>query len=85
MLRGATTKSTWRLPQREQVSRLGPLGHREIGTVTLGLLAGVEIDLVAAILAPDAQQEMRPGRGAERRPVPIRLRGCIVAYSEYAA
>jgi len=35
--------------------------------VPLGLLAGVDIDLMAAILAPDAQQQVRLRRGAERR------------------
>ena len=56
MLRGATTKSTRRLPQREQLSRLRPLRHREIGAVTLRLLGGVEIGGVAAILAPDVSK-----------------------------
>jgi len=47
-----------------------PLGHRKIGTVALGLLGGVEIDLVAAILAPDAQQQVRPGGGCRASPDP---------------
>ena len=51
-----------------------PLRHREIGTVPLGLLAGVEIDPVPAILAPDAQQQVRLGRGAERRRTGVAFR-----------
>ena len=35
--------------------------------MALGLLGGVEIGAVPAVVAPDAQQEVRPGRGAERR------------------
>ena len=51
----STMKSTSRLPQR-QARRLAPIGpQREIGAVTLGLLGGVEPDLVPAGLAPDEQ------------------------------
>jgi len=39
----------------------------QIGTVPLRLLGGVEIGDAMAVVAPDAQQEVRPGRGAERR------------------
>jgi len=33
----------------------------------LGLVAGVEIGDAAAVVAPDPQQQVRSGRGAERR------------------
>ena len=38
-----------------------------IGAVALGLLAGVEIGDAPAVVAPDPQQQVRPGRAAERR------------------
>jgi len=56
-----------------------PIRYRQIGAVPLGLLARVEVDLVPAILAPDAQQEVRPGRAAERR----RSRFAFVAVSSH--
>ena len=38
--------------------------------MALGLLGRVEVDPVPAVLTPDVQQQVRPGRGAEgRRPV----------------
>ena len=49
-------ESTFRLPHLEQPSRLSQTEQIEVGTVPLGLLAGVEIDLVLAILAADALQ-----------------------------
>src|SRR4051794_22555989 len=43
-----------------------PFQHRQIGAVAHGLLAGVDIDPVPAAIAPGAQQQIRPGRAAER-------------------
>jgi len=43
-----------------------PFRHRQIGTVTLGLLAGIDIDPVPAGVAPGAQQQIRPSRAAKR-------------------
>jgi hypothetical protein len=39
----------------------------QIGTMPLGLLARVEIGDAPAVVAPDPQQQVRPGCGAERR------------------
>jgi len=47
--------------------RAAPDIQIQIGTVPFGLLAGVEIGDAEAVVAPDVQQEVRPGRGAERR------------------
>src|SRR3954451_23721584 len=44
----------------------GPVGDLHIRAVSLGLLAGIEINPVQAIVAPDMQQHVRPGRAAER-------------------
>ena len=42
-----------------------PIAHRQISAVLLGLFAGVQVDAVQTIRAPDAQQQMCPGRAAE--------------------
>src|SRR3954452_14628974 len=43
-----------------------PFRHRQIGAMAGCLLAGVDIDPVPAAIAPGAQQQIRPGRAAER-------------------
>ena len=43
-----------------------PFQHRQIGAMAGCLLAGVDIDPVPAAIAPGAQQQIRPGRAAER-------------------
>ena len=43
-----------------------PFQHWQIGTMAGCLLAGVDIDPVPAAIAPGAQQQIRPGRAAER-------------------
>jgi hypothetical protein len=52
---GATTKSTARLPHFEQKAAR-PFGDRQVAAIARGLLAGVDIDMVSAVLAPGAQQ-----------------------------
>ena len=55
----------------------GPFGDGEIGTVVLGLPAGINVNRVPAIFAPCPQKQIRLGRSAERR----RPRGAFVAFS----
>jgi len=59
----------------------GPCRNREVGAVARGLLVGVDIDPVLAALAPDAQQQMRVARAAERR----RARGAFVTLTLHGA
>ena len=56
LLRGATTKSTWRLPHFEQTSRLRQTSRSRSEPLARGLLAGVEIGDTPAVGAPDTQQ-----------------------------
>ena len=45
----------------------GPFRHRQIAAVARGLLAGINVDAMPAVPAPDTQQQIRPGRAGERR------------------
>ena len=45
---------------------LSPIGHRRFGAVPLGHFAGVGLDLVLTVLAPDDQPDAGGGSIAER-------------------
>ena len=45
-----------------------PVEHDDARAVLLGLFAGVDVGPVPAIIAPDPQQEVRPGRGCRASP-----------------
>ena len=60
VLRGVTTKSTHRLPHFEQLSRLAQSGTARSAPCRSACSPGSISTLMAAVLAPDAQQEVRP-------------------------
>lgn len=45
----------------------GPFRHGKIGAVACGLFTGIDVDAVPAVPAPGVQQQIGPGRAAERR------------------
>ena len=60
VLPGETTKSTRRQPQREQLSQLAPLRHREIGAVLTESAAGAELPFRPAAGKPPQSRAAVP-------------------------